>query len=263
MPQVISWSWSLSLLSLNASTDIEDTIIKLPCNYFYALHILFLYAFAFFLLCATNFRRNYYACPDDDTFRFMASIYSHSHHNMSLSKEFPGGITNGAFWYGKFKTVSFAQELHVLQEYISFPSLLFSFICCSTTILTKTRCRYPIYGGMQDWNYIHAGCFELTLEISDNKWPNANEVRFCFPSCIRVYLSEHHPCPPTFLHSLPSYSHPILNLSCHVPGQIPTLWEYNKMSLLNLAASLVKVHCSVAIDFLPCINMLVFFSCFL
>ncbi|KAJ6735992.1 PROTEASE M14 CARBOXYPEPTIDASE [Salix viminalis] len=98
-------------------------------------------------------RRNYYACPDDDTFRFMASIYSHSHHNMSLSKEFPGGITNGAFWY-------------------------------------------PIYGGMQDWNYIHAGCFELTLEISDNKWPNANEL--------------------------------------------PTLWEYNKMSLLNLAASLVK-----------------------
>ncbi|KAG5254971.1 carboxypeptidase [Salix suchowensis] len=98
-------------------------------------------------------RRNYYACPDDDTFRFMASIYSHSHHNMSLSKEFPGGITNGALWY-------------------------------------------PIYGGMQDWNYIHAGCFELTLEISDNKWPNANEI--------------------------------------------PTLWEYNKMSLLNLAASLVK-----------------------
>ncbi|CAK7346734.1 unnamed protein product [Dovyalis caffra] len=99
-------------------------------------------------------RRNYYACPDDKTFRFMASIYSHSHHNMSLSKEFPGGITNGALWY-------------------------------------------PIYGGMQDWNYIHAGCFELTLEISDNKWPNANEL--------------------------------------------PTLWEYNKMSLLNLAASFVKV----------------------
>nr|TKS18741.1 hypothetical protein D5086_0000004100 [Populus alba] len=73
---------------------------------------------------------------------------------MSLSEEFPGGITNGASWY-------------------------------------------PIYGGMQDWNYIHAGCFELTLEISDNKWPNASEL--------------------------------------------PTLWEYNKMSLINIAASLVKV----------------------
>lgn len=39
-----------------------------------------------------------------------------------------------------------------------------------------TLSRYPLYGGMQDWNYIHAGCFELTLEISDNKWPNATEV---------------------------------------------------------------------------------------
>ncbi|KAK9270197.1 hypothetical protein L1049_025773 [Liquidambar formosana] len=98
-------------------------------------------------------RKDYYACPDDETFRFMASVYSRSHNNMSLSKEFPGGITNGAFWY-------------------------------------------PIYGGMQDWNYIHGGCFELTLEISDNKWPNANEL--------------------------------------------PTLWEFNKMSMLNLVASLVK-----------------------
>ncbi|KAG6625936.1 hypothetical protein CIPAW_15G012300 [Carya illinoinensis] len=98
-------------------------------------------------------RTNYFGCPDDETFRFMASIYSHSHYNMSSSKEFQGGITNGASWY-------------------------------------------PIYGGMQDWNYIHGGCFELTLEISDNKWPSANEL--------------------------------------------PTLWEYNKMSMLNLVASLLK-----------------------
>ncbi|KAK4489910.1 hypothetical protein RD792_000558 [Penstemon davidsonii] len=98
-------------------------------------------------------KKNYFGCPDDETFRYMASLYSRSHYNMSLSKEFPGGITNGALWY-------------------------------------------PIYGGMQDWNYIHYGCFELTLEISDNKWPNASEL--------------------------------------------PTLWEYNRMSMLNIVASLVK-----------------------
>ncbi|KAH7835850.1 hypothetical protein Vadar_030488 [Vaccinium darrowii] len=98
-------------------------------------------------------RKNYYSCPDDKTFKFLASVYSLSHHNMSLSEEFQGGITNGASWY-------------------------------------------PIYGGMQDWNYIHGSCFELTLEISDNKWPPANEL--------------------------------------------PTLWEFNKMSMLNLAAILVK-----------------------
>lgn len=98
-------------------------------------------------------RTTYFGCPDDETFRFMASVYSRSHYNMSLSTEFQGGITNGASWY-------------------------------------------PVYGGMQDWNYIHGGCFELTLEISNNKWPSANEL--------------------------------------------PTLWEYNKISMLNLVASLVK-----------------------
>ncbi|KAL6213880.1 hypothetical protein ACLB2K_013319 [Fragaria x ananassa] len=78
-------------------------------------------------------RRMYFGCPDDKTFRFLASVYSRSHYNMSLSKEFEGGITNGASWY-------------------------------------------PLYGGMQDWNYIYGGCLELTLEISDNKWPPANEL---------------------------------------------------------------------------------------
>ncbi|XP_073284773.1 carboxypeptidase SOL1 isoform X1 [Primulina huaijiensis] len=98
-------------------------------------------------------KKNYYGCPDDETFKFLATLYSRSHYNMSQSEEFPGGITNGAFWY-------------------------------------------PIYGGMQDWNYIHFGCFELTLEISDNKWPSVNEL--------------------------------------------PLLWEYNRMSMLNMVASLVK-----------------------
>ncbi|XP_021852669.1 carboxypeptidase SOL1 isoform X2 [Spinacia oleracea] len=98
-------------------------------------------------------RREYYASPDDETFQLLAGVYSHAHYNMSKSKEFPGGITNGAAWY-------------------------------------------PIYGGMQDWNYIHAGCFELTLEISDNKWPNASELS--------------------------------------------TIWEYNRMSMLNLVATTVK-----------------------
>jgi len=100
--------------------------------------------------------KRYYGCPDDKTFRHMASVYSQSHYNMSLSKEFEGGITNGAFWY-------------------------------------------PIYGGMQDWNYIHGGCFELTLEISDTKWPKAAEL--------------------------------------------PVIWEHNRMSMLNLLASLIKVIC--------------------
>lgn len=47
----------------------------------------------------TNFRKHYAACPDDETFRFMASLYSRSHNEMSRSEEFQGGITNGALWY--------------------------------------------------------------------------------------------------------------------------------------------------------------------
>ncbi|KAH9331143.1 hypothetical protein KI387_003251, partial [Taxus chinensis] len=98
-------------------------------------------------------RERYSECPDDETFRYMATIYSHHHNNMSKSNEFSGGITNGAHWY-------------------------------------------PLYGGMQDWNYIHGSCFDLTLEISDVKWPAAKEI--------------------------------------------PLLWEHNRMSMLQLVASLVK-----------------------
>ncbi|KAK8647231.1 hypothetical protein V6N13_120979 [Hibiscus sabdariffa] len=89
-------------------------------------------------------RKNYDACPDDGTFRFLASIYSKSYYNMSLSKQFERGITNGAAWY-------------------------------------------PIYDSMQDWNYIHGGCFELTLEISDNKWPNSKECTELLKAKLREF----------------------------------------------------------------------------
>lgn len=62
----------------------------------------------------------------------------------------------------------------------------------------RYRCRYPLYGGMQDWNYIHAGCFELTLEISDNKWPNAAEVSGTFDSELfsnfKIYIWQNNIC---------------------------------------------------------------------
>ncbi|KAK9844433.1 hypothetical protein WJX74_002416 [Apatococcus lobatus] len=65
---------------------------------------------------------------DDPTFQHLASVYAGAHTSMSESKQFPGGITNGAAWY-------------------------------------------PIWGGMQDWNYLALGCMELTLEISEAKAP--------------------------------------------------------------------------------------------
>lgn len=79
-----------------------------------------------------KYRTNYYGCPDDDTYRFMASIYSHSHYNMSSSKEFPGGIVNGAFWYGNFNS--------------AFLPIICSFHCVvsSSIILEETNCRQQV-----------------------------------------------------------------------------------------------------------------------
>lgn len=33
---------------------------------------------------------------------------------------------------------------------------------------------YVVYGGMQDWNYVWMGCNEITIELNDNKWPDAS-----------------------------------------------------------------------------------------
>lgn len=35
---------------------------------------------------------------------------------------------------------------------------------------------YIVTGGMQDWNYLAAGCMELTLEIGCYKYPHADEL---------------------------------------------------------------------------------------
>ncbi|GAB4822565.1 hypothetical protein N2152v2_009611 [Parachlorella kessleri] len=75
-----------------------------------------------------NRTTEYWACPDDATFKHLARTYASAHRTMAKSQEFKDGITNGAAWY-------------------------------------------PIYGSMQDWNYIVGKCLELTLELSDNKWP--------------------------------------------------------------------------------------------
>ncbi|KAL0352496.1 UNVERIFIED_CONTAM: Carboxypeptidase SOL1 [Sesamum calycinum] len=105
--------------------------------------------------------------------------------NIDLNRDFPDQLR-------KFTSDHWFMAFEHARSFVYFEGS-----ACRKLSMDGTEDRkYPIYGGMQDWNYIHHGCFELTLEISDNKWPNATEL--------------------------------------------PTLWEYNRMSMLNLVANLVK-----------------------
>jgi carboxypeptidase D len=71
--------------------------------------------------------------PDDAAFKRIALAYAANHPEMSQSRHFPGGITNGAKWY-------------------------------------------VLYGGMQDWNYIHTNDMGITIEVSNIKSPHGSEL---------------------------------------------------------------------------------------
>lgn len=78
-----------------------------------------------------NHTTAYMASPDDITFKHLANLYAQSHSKMARSDN--PEFPNGG--------------------------------------TTNGAAWYPIYGSMQDWNYIVARCMELTLELSPNKWP--------------------------------------------------------------------------------------------
>ena len=42
--------------------------------------------------------------------------------------------------------------------------------------ITNGAAWYVLYGGMQDWNYLEANTYDVTVEISNRKWPPETEL---------------------------------------------------------------------------------------
>lgn len=136
-------------------------------------------------------RTGYAKAPDDGAFAYMASLYARYNPAMRKNGEFSDGVTNGAAWW-VFPTLLclglfyfFSIHLFVCsrteEEYEQaivhrmFCSLYFFSTALSWNCVV-VQDRYPLYGGMQDWNYIHGNCFEITLEMNDEKWPHFSKV---------------------------------------------------------------------------------------
>ncbi|XP_055857349.1 carboxypeptidase D [Episyrphus balteatus] len=83
------------------------------------------------------------ANPTDDNklFQHLAKVYSHAHPTMHLGKPCP-----------LFKSEIFPDGI------------------------TNGAQWYSVTGGMQDWNYVHAGVLEITLELGCDKFPMESEL---------------------------------------------------------------------------------------
>lgn len=78
--------------------------------------------------------------PDNQLFQHLSRVYSNAHKTMHLAPKCP----------------MFKEE---------FPDGI-----------TNGAAWYAVTGGMQDWNYVYGGVFEITLEISCSKYPKEIEL---------------------------------------------------------------------------------------
>ena len=127
----------------------------------------------------------YAACPDDATFRWMASSYATRSPAMVSGPEFGKGVARptddglvvpeGGGGGGVSSSVSSSSVSS---------SASFSSGSSSSNVpdagTTNGAAWYPLRGGMQDWNYLQASCFELTLELAQNKWPQPSLLPLMF-----------------------------------------------------------------------------------
>lgn len=87
------------------------------------------------------------ASPDDDVFQMIAKTYSNAHPTMHLGKPCPSSSAQTGFLFETFPGG-----------------------------ITNGAAWYPVIGGMQDYNYVRSNAFEITIEVSCNKFPPAKEL---------------------------------------------------------------------------------------
>lgn len=87
-------------------------------------------------------RSVYTSSPDDDIFRQISLAYSYSHQTMHLGEPCPDSGGEPGFPDG----------------------------------ITNGADWYNVDGGMQDYNYLHSSCFEITIEQGCRKFPYASEL---------------------------------------------------------------------------------------
>lgn len=81
--------------------------------------------------------------PDDDVFKHLSTTYANNHAKMSRGVSCKNSASTPSFSNG----------------------------------ITNGAAWYPLTGGMQDYNYVWFGCYEVTLEISCCKFPPAHELK--------------------------------------------------------------------------------------
>lgn len=95
----------------------------------------------------TDHSDGYSATPDDALFRHLAKVYANSHPTMHLGE----------------CQEKCSKEFNLLNEH--FPG----------GIINGAQ-WYALYGGMQDWNYLHTNCLEITVEMGCRKYPKAEKL---------------------------------------------------------------------------------------
>jgi carboxypeptidase D len=96
--------------------------------------------------------------PDDAIFKFLAHTYS------DVISQLVGGFR------GENDLFQAHKSMHEGQPCPLFPQERFK------GGITNGAKWYSVSGGMQDWNYLVAGCMELTLEIGCYKYPYAKSL---------------------------------------------------------------------------------------